>query len=167
MPAKIARPRAISVSRMSINFAIGGGGKDVFVLGPDTEVDRISDYAKGEIVDVTQVLAVASGINLASDGYLRVTSSGLIQFDSDGGGDEWATLATINGSSSVTFQYLSGGAAASVTLSRTAVSLQSVSNAASPDRPDAYWQPGTSYSADGLQTLMAAQLSDANPVLFF
>ena len=98
----------------------GGGGKDVFLLGPGTGIDRISDYAKGEIVDVTRLLSVATGTNVATGGYLRVTRDGQIQLDSDGGADEWVTLSTINGSSAVTFRYLSGGSATNVSLSRVA-----------------------------------------------
>jgi phospholipase/lecithinase/hemolysin len=105
---------------------IGGGGKDVFLLGPDAltaglaAVDRIADYAKGEIVDLTKVLGVSAGTNVGSAGYLRVTKDGLIQVDQDGGGDEWLTLSTVNGSGAVTFRYLSGGVATSVSLSRVA-----------------------------------------------
>ena len=99
---------------------IGGGGKDVFLLGTGAGTDRISDYAKGEIVDVTRLLSVASGTNVAAGGYLRVTKDGQIQFDSDGGADEWVTISTINGSSAVTFRYLAGGSATTVSLSRVA-----------------------------------------------
>ena len=97
---------------------IGGGGKDVFLLGPGIGIDRISDYAKGEIVDVTRLLSVAAGTNVATAGYLRVTREGQIQLDADGGADEWVTLSTINGTSAVTFRYLSGGSATTVSLSR-------------------------------------------------
>ncbi|HET9353629.1 MAG TPA: calcium-binding protein, partial [Sphingomicrobium sp.] len=99
---------------------IGGGGKDVFLLGPGIGIDRISDYAKGEIVDVTRLLSVAAGTNVATAGYLRVTREGQIQLDADGGADEWVTLSTINGTSAVTFRYLSGGSATTVSLSRVA-----------------------------------------------
>jgi hypothetical protein len=102
----------------------GGGGKDVFVLGTDainagpSSIDHISDYAKGEIVDITQVLSVAAGTNVGSGGYLRVTKGGLIQVDLDGGGDEWVTLSTVNGNGAVTFRYFSGGVATSLAVSR-------------------------------------------------
>jgi phospholipase/lecithinase/hemolysin len=104
---------------------IGGGGKDIFVLGADaianpSIIDRIADYSKGEIVDIMQALAVAAGTNVVGGGYLRVTNSGLIQVDQDGGGDEWTTLGTVNGNSAVTFRYSSGGAATTLTLARTA-----------------------------------------------
>jgi phospholipase/lecithinase/hemolysin len=129
----------------------GGGGKDSFILGFDAGVDRISDYARGEIVDVSKTLSVAAGINVSSGGYLRVTTSGLIQVDTDGGGDEWATLGTINGNSAVTFRYLSGGAATTVSLARTADSQQLASSASWHEGPDrmAGWEP----SGHALQSL--------------
>jgi phospholipase/lecithinase/hemolysin len=102
----------------------GGAGNDRFVLsnvallGPGS-VDTITDYAKGDIVDVTQILNLAGGANAVAGGFVRVTTSGLIQVDVDGGGDGWATLSTINGSGAVSIRYLSGGAAATVSVSRT------------------------------------------------
>lgn len=101
----------------------GGSGNDRFVLSVDAllaagNVDRITDYGKGDVVDVTQILNVAAGTNVISGGYLRVTSSGLIQVDLDGGGDEWATLSTINGSTAVSLRYLSDGAVATVSVFR-------------------------------------------------
>ncbi|HYU96146.1 MAG TPA: SGNH/GDSL hydrolase family protein [Sphingomicrobium sp.] len=103
----------------------GGGGNDTFILGNAAvlapgNVDSITDYAKGDIVDVTQVLNVAAGTNVLGGGFLRVTSSGLIQVDVDGGGDHWVTLSAINGSASVAIRYLSGGAAATASVARTA-----------------------------------------------
>jgi hypothetical protein len=129
----------------------GGGGKDSFILGLDAGVDRISDYARGEIVDVSKALSVAAGTNVSSGGYLRVTTSGLIQVDTDGGGDEWATLGTINGNSAVTFRYLSGGAATTVSLARTADTQQLSSSLSSDHGPDrmAGWEP----SGHALQSL--------------
>lgn len=118
----------------------GGGGKDSFLLG--SGIDRITDYAKGEIVDVTQVLAVAAGTNVATGGYLRVTTGGLIQVDDDGGGDEWMTLGIINGSGAVSFRYLSGGAATTATLSRTADSQQ-LAAAESRGHLPLGWEPST------------------------
>jgi phospholipase/lecithinase/hemolysin len=103
----------------------GGAGKDTFVLSnapliSPTAVDRIMDYAKGDVVDVTQVLSVAAGVNVTAAGYLRVTTGGLIQVDFDGGGNNWVTLSTINGNGSVTFRYLSGGLTRDISVSRTA-----------------------------------------------
>ena len=97
----------------------GGAGKDVFVLGGGG-VDRITDYAKGDVVDVSQVLAVASGTNVVAGGFLRVTTGGLIQVDANGGGDQWATLGTVNGSGAVSIRYGSGGSLATVQVNRVA-----------------------------------------------
>ena len=104
----------------------GGAGNDRFVLGnsaltkPDgSQVDHIMDYAKGDVVDVSQVLALAPGIDLVSGGYLRVTTGGLIQVDLDGGGNGWVTLSTINGSGAVSVRYLSGGTASTLSVART------------------------------------------------
>lgn len=105
----------------------GGAGKDVFVLshaavsdpGP-ANIDTITDYASGDIVDVTQILSVAAGTNVLAGGYLRVTTGGLVQVDLDGGGDNWVTLSTINGTGAVAVRYLSGGAVTSVSANRVA-----------------------------------------------
>ena len=97
----------------------GGAGKDVFVLGTGG-IDRITDYANGDLVDVGQALAVAPGTNVVSGGYLRVTTSGLVQVDANGGGDQWVTLGTINGSGAVSVRYLSGGAQATLSVNRVA-----------------------------------------------
>ena len=103
----------------------GGGGNDTFILsdsallGPGN-VDTITDYGKGDLVDVTQILNVAAGTNVSSGGYLRVTTGGLIQVDVDGGGDHWTTLSTINGNGSVSVRYLSSGTPTTVSLSRVA-----------------------------------------------
>ena len=105
----------------------GGAGKDVFVLSNTAvtapgaaNIDRITDYGVGDVVDVSQVLSVAAGTDVLSGGYLRVTTSGLVQVDLDGGGDEWVTLSTINGTGAVAVRYLSGGTVANVSVSRVA-----------------------------------------------
>lgn len=107
----------------------GGRGNDRFVLSSSAvtspgvaNIDAIMDYASGDLVDITQILAVATGTNVAAGGYLRVTTSGLVQVDLDGGGDDWITLSTINGTGAVTMRYLSGGAATDLTLPRVAES---------------------------------------------
>ena len=97
----------------------GGGGKDVFVLSGGA-ADRITDYERGEVVDITQILNVAAGTNVVGGGYVRVTSSGLIQVDLDGGANDWVTLSTNNGSGAVSIRYVSGGGPATVSLSRVA-----------------------------------------------
>jgi phospholipase/lecithinase/hemolysin len=103
----------------------GNKGNDRFVLSNTAvtspgaaNIDAIMDYATGDLVDVTQILAVAPGTSVASGGYMRVTTSGLVQVDLDGGGDDWITLSTINGTSAVTLRYLSGGTATDLSLSR-------------------------------------------------
>jgi phospholipase/lecithinase/hemolysin len=103
----------------------GGGGNDTFILSNSAlltpgNVDAITDYGKGDIVDVTQILDVAAGTNVISGGFLRVTTSGLVQVDVDGGGDHWATLSTINGSGSVSVRYLSDGTPATASMPRVA-----------------------------------------------
>jgi len=104
----------------------GGAGNDRFVLGssalakPDgSQVDHIMDYAKGDVVDVSQVLAVAAGTDVISGGYLRVTTGGLIQIDPDGGANGWVTMSTINGSGAVSVRYSSGGTASTLSVART------------------------------------------------
>ena len=114
----------------------GGAGNDTFILsstalqGPGN-TDTITDYGKGDLVDVTQILNVAAGTNVLSGGYLRVTTSGLIQVDLDGGGDHWTTLSTINGSGAVSLRYLSNGTATTVSAAR--VSDASALSAAQAD----------------------------------
>jgi hypothetical protein len=76
------------------------------------------DFTSGDLVDVTQILKVASGVNVVSGGYLRVTTSGLIQVDLDGGADHWVTLSTVNGTGNVAVRYLLGGVATNVSVAR-------------------------------------------------
>ena len=116
---------------------IGGAGKDVFVLSNAAvtnpgaaNIDRISDYASGDVVDITQILTVAAGTNVLAGGYLRVTTGGLIQVDLDGGANNWVTLSNINGTGAVAVRYLSGGALTNVSVNRVAESqLSSLSSA--------------------------------------
>jgi Ca2+-binding RTX toxin-like protein len=117
----------------------GNRGNDRFVLSNDAvtspgaaNIDAIMDYAAGDLVDVSQILAVASGTNVATGGYLRVTTSGLVQVDLDGGGDDWITLSTINGTGSVTMRYFSGGAATDLSLSRVPESAAAPATLANP-----------------------------------
>ena len=105
----------------------GLGGKDVFVLSKAAvdnpgigNIDRITDYASGDVVDVTQILKVATGTNVLTGGWLRVAAD-KVQVDMDGGGDNWVTLSTINGGSgTVAVRYLSGGVVTNISVSRTA-----------------------------------------------
>ena len=97
----------------------GGAGNDRFVLESGS-VDRIMDYAKGDIVDVSAVLNLASGVDALGGGYLRVTTAGLVQVDIDGGGNGWVTLGTVNGTGSVWVKYSSGGSGTTVIANRVA-----------------------------------------------
>ena len=117
----------------------GGAGNDRFVLSNSavtnrdgSQIDRILDYGKGDVVDVTQILSLAAGVNPVSAGYLRVTDSGLIQADIDGGGNDWVTLSTINSSTSVALRYLSGGSAATVSVAHSVASTLAVSDGVGP-----------------------------------
>jgi phospholipase/lecithinase/hemolysin len=97
----------------------GGAGNDRFVL-ENGSVDRIMDYAKGDIVDVSAVLNLASGVNALGGGYLRVTTAGLVQVDIDGGANSWVTLGTVNGTGSVWVKYDSGGTGTTAIVNRVA-----------------------------------------------
>ena len=137
----------------------GGGGKDVFVLsnaavtGPGgAHIDRITDYGSGDVVDVTQILKIAVGAHPVTGGYVRVTSSGLIQVDVDGGGNNWVTLSTINNGGGVTIRYLSGGVATSVSLSRVSESQQLALSAANSNAT----LLGAAVAAAGLLAVPAA-----------
>jgi phospholipase/lecithinase/hemolysin len=103
----------------------GDKGNDIFVLSGDaltnpSAADRIMDYASGDVVDLTQILSLGAGTNAISGGFLRITTSGLIQVDLDGGANSWATLSSINGTGAVSVRYLSGGSASNVSVSRVA-----------------------------------------------
>jgi hypothetical protein len=115
----------------------GGAGKDIFVLSKAAvanpgaaNIDTITDYASGDVVDVTQILSVAAGTNVIADGWLRVTAN-RVQVDMDGGGDNWVTLSMINGGTgAVAIRYLSGGMVTSVSVNRTADSALKSTSAA-------------------------------------
>ncbi|HEU4956530.1 MAG TPA: SGNH/GDSL hydrolase family protein [Sphingomicrobium sp.] len=114
--------------REGADILTGNGGSDRFVLsssaltGPGN-IDKIVDYKAMDVVDITQIVNVAAGTNVVSGGYVRVTTSGLVQVDVNGGGNEWITLSTINGTSNVTIRYLSGGVATNVTVGRVSDTL--------------------------------------------
>jgi phospholipase/lecithinase/hemolysin len=110
----------------------GGGGKDVFVLGGNA-IDTITDYANGDVVDVGQVLSVAAGVNVVTGGYVRVTTTGLVQVDANGGGDQWVTLSTINGSSAIAIRFLSGGIATTALVNRVIAEGTSIKIASAGD----------------------------------
>ncbi len=104
----------------------GGAGNDVFEInaGPvtfePTQIDSITDYASGDIVDISDILSVAAGINVIADGYLRVTATGLVQIDVDGGNDNWVTVSSINTGVSPDIRYFLDGIAATVNVTPVA-----------------------------------------------
>ena len=111
--------------RAGADVMTGGAGKDVFVLSMAAvtnpgaaNIDRITDYASGDVVDLSQILSVAAGTNVVAGQYARVTTAGLIQVDLDGGGNNWVTLSQINSGGAVSVRYLSGGVATTLSLSR-------------------------------------------------
>jgi VCBS repeat-containing protein len=114
----------ILVGGAGANILTGGNGNDTFVITPPLfDADTITDYniSGSDTIDVTRILSVASGTDVASAGYLRVTTTGLLQVDVNGGGDTWVTIAHVNtGPASYSIAYLSGGAAATVSLAPVA-----------------------------------------------
>jgi VCBS repeat-containing protein len=87
----------------------GGTGSDAFdydaLADRGTTGDRITDFttgAGGDVLDLADILdgfAGYDGTNAISGGYLRFAASGantLVQVDSDGGGNGFVTLATLN-----------------------------------------------------------------------
>ncbi|WP_394999521.1 DUF5801 repeats-in-toxin domain-containing protein, partial [Sphingomonas sp.] len=108
----------------------GGAGNDTFVLSNAAitngagNVDTITDYAIGDVIDLTQILNVAVGTNIFTDGFVRVSiSTGAIQVDLDGaagGVSSWVTVATMNTGVTPTFKYLAGGVATTAAVTPTA-----------------------------------------------
>ena len=100
----------------------GGLGNDIFVLStPLNNVDTITDYAAGDTVDITGILSVATGTNVITGGYLRVTTTGLVQVDLDGGNNSWVTLSNINtGVGPVSITYLLNGVATTIAVTPVA-----------------------------------------------
>jgi VCBS repeat-containing protein len=106
----------------------GGAGNDFFVLNSaqSPNLDTITDYShvagNTDLIDITSLLSVASGTNVITGGYLRVTTTGLIQIDTSGGANSWDTVGNVNVSAGLVYniQYLSGGIATTVTVSQSA-----------------------------------------------
>jgi VCBS repeat-containing protein len=132
------------------DYLVGGAGNDTFVLNNPNGggIATIADYASGDVVDVTQVLAVAAGTDVVGGGYLRITAGGQIQVDQNGGGDQWVSLSNINGSGSVTIRYLSGGTATDLSVAHSA--------SAQLDPAAAKLQPETNAPSSGLDHGAAA-----------
>ncbi len=82
----------------------GGLGQDSFTYDAMTDAgDRVMDFtagAGGDVVDLSALLTNLSysGTDAFGDGWVRTVQSGshtLVQVDADGGGDGFATLATL------------------------------------------------------------------------
>ena len=108
----------------------GGAGIDSFVLsniavtspGP-ANIDTIVDYASGDVIDITQILSVNAGTNVITGGFVRVTTTGLVQVDTNGatGGQTWVTLSNVNtGAGPYAITYVSGGVATTVNVTPVA-----------------------------------------------
>ena len=103
----------------------GGTGNDVFVLSNAAitagQADIIQDYAAGDIVDITQILSVPGIVDPIAGGYLRVTTTGLVQVDLNGGNNSWVTVSSINtGVSPVAIRYVDGGTVTTVNVTPVA-----------------------------------------------
>ena len=131
----------------------GGAGKDVFVLGTGG-IDAITDYGTGELIDIGAALSVAAGTNVVGGGYLRVTSGGLIEVDADGGGDEWVTLGSVNGSSAVTLRYVADGSPVTVSVARTSTAMETAATSSIEEAAGSGW--------DAVAGLRAAEMALAH-----
>ena len=105
----------VLVGGTGADILTGGAGNDTFVLSNAAitngagNIDTIVDYGSGDVIDITQILSVAGSVNVITGGYLRVTTTGLVQVDLNGGGDNWVTVSNINTGVTPTIKYLSGG----------------------------------------------------------
>jgi Ca2+-binding RTX toxin-like protein len=81
----------------------GGAGNDRFAFDNMSEgVDTITDFAKGDIIDISDVLprSVEDGDEAVTGGFVRFLQSGadtLVQIDRSGGADSFQTLAVLKG----------------------------------------------------------------------
>ncbi|QDP20456.1 beta strand repeat-containing protein [Sphingomonas xanthus] len=99
----------------------GGLGNDRFVLSLGG-IDIITDYnnvvGNSDTIDLTQIISVATGTDIVAGGYVRVTTTGLVQVDADGGGS-WVTVATSNITAAtglISIAYLAGGVSTVITI---------------------------------------------------
>ena len=74
---------------------------------------------------------VAGGTNLVAGGYVKIVGTQL-QVDVSGGANSWVTIANVSGSGAVAIRYLSGGAAANVSVARSAGQEMVLDKHASP-----------------------------------
>ncbi|MCG7507134.1 beta strand repeat-containing protein, partial [Mesorhizobium retamae] len=87
-----------------LNHLYGEGGKDTFVIDQSAlsevgMVDVIHDYsnADGDVVDLSELLNVALGTNVGTAGYVDYdNATGALKVDTNGGGDNYETVATLN-----------------------------------------------------------------------
>jgi hypothetical protein len=101
------------------DFSLGSDGHGGSLLV--NHAGGITNYAAGDTIDASSVLSVAAGTDVVTDGYVRVTTTGLVQVDANGGGDNWLTLGTIDPSAGqYTVEYLANGAPVTVTLTEVA-----------------------------------------------
>jgi hypothetical protein len=98
----------------SQNFSLASDGQGGTLL--INNAIGVPHYSAGEIIDVSQALNVAAGTDVIADGYLRVTTSGLVQVDGNGGGDNWVTLGDVNTGGPYTVSYLSNGVPATISV---------------------------------------------------
>jgi hypothetical protein len=110
----------------------GNAGNDVFVLSTAAitagQVDTITDYGTTDIVDIREILNVAGTVDPIADGYLRVTTTGLVQVDLTGGANSWQTVANINiGVSPVQVRYIDGGVVTTINVTPTAPAMEAPS----------------------------------------
>ena len=100
------------------DFSLGSDGHGGSLLV--NNAGGITNYHAGNSIDASALLSVAAGIDVVADGYVRVTTTGLVQVDADGGGDNWVTLGTADPSGQYTVDYVAGGVAASLALNPVA-----------------------------------------------
>ena len=107
----------------------GGAGNDTFVLSNAAitngagNIDIITDYAAGDVIDLTQILNVPISTNIVTGGFVRVLTTGEIQVDLDGSAGTasgWVTVATMNTGVTPTFKYLAGGVATTAAVAPSA-----------------------------------------------
>ena len=100
------------------NFSLVSDGQGGSLL--TNNAGAATDYGSG-VVDVTQTLSVSATTDVVADGYLRVTTTGLVQVDVDGGGNTWVTLGHVDlGAGQYTVQYLANGTPTTVVVAPVA-----------------------------------------------
>jgi len=86
----------------------GGAGHDRFVFNSVGEgVDVITDFGKGDVLDIDDVLhgCIHNGHEAVHDGFVKFVQQGadtLVQVDVNGGGDHFQTLAVLKGVTAAT-----------------------------------------------------------------